>query len=465
TLEALRRTPSENEREAVLRVLTERAVLAAGVIEDGSRSTRPDGEPRTFRGADGEEHPIPNLEAEIRERLIEAFGLQTPESTLAWLESIEALEPGVEHLVAIRGPHLPEYYDGDMDLTMVIDRGDVWYEFPYDEQGNERAQPVRRRPSYTVFTEYLGERIALARFGTTVGGWRSDLQDGALMWKYKGSPIGPRVWTRIVASPVWLPPESTPHRSLLVRNPRGRDAERWAVNYHETGPSYASAYGLVAAYHREFRYDAEGELRLGGDEGIRTHGSVDYMSIMRRHSHGCHRLHNHIAVRLMSFVLAHRHHTRTGQQPLAFRRELEHEEETYLLELNQGGYVFELERPIHVDVREGRIRGTVAEPIEHALPKYDEEVGAYVMPDGQTVTVDRAGTITPIILPDAAPPPALDAGMDGGVPAPGLPSALAAPGATPAPALGLEAAPALAPPRAPPRPVSPTGAAPRAPSG
>ena len=68
------------------------------------------------------------------------------------------------------------------------------------------------------------------------------------------------------------------------------------------------AYGLVAAYHQLYSEDTDGNVRLGGDQGIRMHGSVDYMSIMRRHSHGCHRLHNHIAVRLMSWVLAHRHH-------------------------------------------------------------------------------------------------------------------------------------------------------------
>jgi hypothetical protein len=26
-----------------------------------------------------------------------------------------------------------------MDLSVEIDRGDVWYEFPFDEEGRERA--------------------------------------------------------------------------------------------------------------------------------------------------------------------------------------------------------------------------------------------------------------------------------------------------------------------------------------
>ncbi len=418
TLNRLRETPVEVEREAVLRVLTERAMHAAGIIEDGSRSERADGEPRTFRGADGEQHPIPNLEAELRQNVIEAFGLQTPEGTLAFLNELGTLEPGENHVVAIEKPTLPEYYSAEMDLEVEIDRGDLWYEFPYGPDGRERAQPIQRRPRLTIFVNYRDQRIPLARFGTTIGGWRTELIDGVSMWKFKVSEIGERVWHRIVASPVWLPPESTPHRSLMRRNPRrGRGEPRYVANYHETGPSYASAYGLVAAYHQRF-LERDGEIRLGGDEGIRTHGSVDYMSIMRRHSHGCHRLHNHIAVRLMSYVLSRRPHRRVGQQTLGFRRELEHDGETVQLELNEGGYQFELETPLRVNVLEGRIRGRRMTPIPHGLPKWDEDVGAFVMPDGQTVEVDRMGNITPITLdlPDAA----IDGGPDAGVIAPVL---------------------------------------------
>jgi len=420
TLAMLRLGTRELERRAVLRVLTERAMHAAGVIEDGSRSFVREGEPRTFRGADGEPHPIPNLEAELREILVEAFGLQTPEGTRAWLQGLGELERGQPKIVAIRMPELPEYYAEAMDLYVEIDRGDVWYEFPYDENGRERAQPLQRRPRLTVFTRYNGQRIPLARFGTTIGGWRTEVVDGVPMWKYKNSEVGERVWARIVAAPVWLPPESTPARDILARNPRrGRPGERpYVVNYHETGPSYASAYGLVAAYHQKFLQTPEG-IRVGGDEGIRTHGSVDYMSIMRRHSHGCHRLHNHIAVRLMSFVLAHRPHRRAGQQTLGFRRELEHEGETYLMEIDQGGYVFYLEEPLRVNVREGRIRGRRRTPIEHPIPKFDEEAGGYRMPDGTLVTVDRMGNITPIEAPNDG---GVDADADAAELAPGAPA-------------------------------------------
>lgn len=395
TLEMLRRHPFEGEREAVIRVLTERAMHAAGVIEDGSVEA-------TYRGTDGRERQVPNLEARIREIVIDAFGLQTPDSTFAFLESLGELRPDEPRLVAIALPELPEYYAADMDLSIEIDRGDVWYEFPYDERGNERPQPVERRPRLSVFTTWRGQRIRLARFGTTIGGWRSELIDGRLWWRYKNSPPGPVVWHQIVAAPVWLPPESTPPRDIFVRTGRrGRDAYR--PNYHETGPSYASAYGLVAAYHIGYREREDGSVRLVGDDGIRTHGSVDYMSIMRRHSHGCHRLHNHIAVRLMSFVLAHRRHTRVGQQTVAFRREVEIEGHRYAMEINQGGYVYQLAAPVRVEVLEGRIRGELMQPVVEPLPRYDATVGAYVLPDGTRVQVSRTGRVTPI-----PPAPATD---------------------------------------------------------
>ncbi len=413
TIDALRRGVIDNEHEDVLRVLVERAMHSLGVIEDGSRSFIREDEPRTYEDEDGETHTLPNFEEDLRERIIQAFGLTSPEATLAWLESLVELPAGEHMRVALDGPTMPAYYADEMPLEFETDRGDVWYEFPYDEEGNERAQPVQRRPRLTVYTRYRGRRIPLARFGTTIGGWRSEVVDGTVMWKYKGSEVGPRVISRIVAAPVWLPPESTPPRSLLSRNQR-RGGPRYLVNYHETGPSYASAYGLVAAYHQKFGERPDGTIRLGGDEGIRTHGSVDYMSIMRRHSHGCHRLHNHIAVRLMSFVLQHRPHHREGLQQLTFRRNLEHDGIQYLMAIDEGGYVFRLDEPMRVNVLEGRVRGARRTPIEHPIPKYDRDIGAYVMPDGQTVTVDRMGNITPIML-DAGRYGSMDGAIDGGV--------------------------------------------------
>lgn len=418
TLAMLRRSPEEGEREAVIRVLTERAMHASGVIEDGSIHG-------SFRGSDGATHDVPNLEGQLRTLMIEAFGLETPESTLAFLDAIGELPADGEHLVAFRGPPLPEYYSADMDFEVEIDRGDVWYDFPYGAHGEELAQPVERRPHTTIFVRWPSgdanaQRIPLAQFGTTIGGWRSELVDGTTFWRYKNSPPGPVVWHQIVAAPVWLPPESTPVRELLVRS-NARGEHGWAPDYHEVGPSYASAYGLVAAYHIRYFERPDGTVRLGGDEGIRSHGSVDYTSIMRRHSHGCHRLLNHIAVRLMSYVLAHRRHTRDGVQQLGFRRQLERDGNSWTMALDRGGYVFTLERPVHVEVLVGRIRGDVQRPIDELLPRFDPARGAYVqldpaIPEGIPVTVNRYGTITPIPGGWAAvTPPDAGAGVDAGV--------------------------------------------------
>ncbi|HTB78946.1 MAG TPA: hypothetical protein VK762_37140 [Polyangiaceae bacterium] len=406
SVEALKQPPLEGERQAVLRVLTERGMHAGGFLEDGSLASKPD-KPRTFLGADGKEHAVPNLEQELEDDIIKAFGLQTPESTLAWLESLGTLSGN--SLVAIEGPQPPEYYSSNMDLSVVIDRGDVWYEFPYDDQGRERFQPVQRRPMLTVYTEYLGHKIALARYGTTVGGWRTELVDGVEMWSYKGSPVGPRVWRQIVAAPVWLAPPGTPIKTLITRDFNSKTG--YSINWHELGPSYASAYGLVAAYHSRFKEGDDGEVELQGDEGIRTHGSVDYMSIMDRHSHGCHRLHNHIAVRLMSFVLAHRSHKRVGETPVVYKNKVNNDAESppddseYVIEIKKTGYAFQLQRPVPVDVLPGHILGRQRTPITTLLPKYDTTKGAYVMSDGRTVRVDRTGEITTI----AAPAP--DAGV------------------------------------------------------
>jgi len=410
SVEALKQPPLEGERQAVLRVLTERGMHAGGFLEDGSPTNGSSDKPRTFVGADGKEHPVPNLEQEVEGDIVKAFGLQTPESTLAWLESLGALSGN--KLVAIEGPEAPEYYSPNMDLSVVIDRGDVWYEFPYDDQGHERFQPVQRRPTLTVYTDYLGQKITLARYGTTVGGWRTELVDGVEMWQYKGSPVGPRVWRQIVSAPVWLAPPGTPVKTLVTRDFNSKTG--YSIDWHELGPSYASAYGLVAAYHSRFKEGDDGEVELQGDEGIRTHGSVDYMSIMDRHSHGCHRLHNHIAVRLMSFVLAHRPHTRLGETPIAYKNTVKNNAESppddseYVIEIKKTGYAFRLDRPVPVEVVAGHIVGRRRTPITTALPKYDETKAAYVMPDGSTVRVDRMGEVTPI----ASPPP------DAGAPAP-----------------------------------------------
>jgi hypothetical protein len=89
--------------------------------------------------------------------------------------------------------------------------------------------------------------------------------------------------------------------------------------------------------------------------------------------------------------------------------------------LDHGGYVFTLERPVHVEVLEGRIRGDLHRPIVDPLPRFDPARGAYVqidpnVPEGIPVTVSRLGVITPIPGGWAAvTPPDAGMGADAGV--------------------------------------------------
>jgi len=127
---------------------------------------------------------------------------------------------------------------------------------------------------------------------------------------------------------------------------------------------------------------------------------------MRRHSHGCHRLHNHIAVRLFSFVVNHRPHARTGHQPTAFVMDLEYEEEQHKIEIRRGGYAFRLDKPIFVTVLEGRIKGKVRRPILTAIPKFNSVCKAYYLPDGSTVIPQPDGKLIP-----STPPADCDPGL------------------------------------------------------
>jgi hypothetical protein len=107
----------------------------------------------------------------------------------------------------------------------------------------------------------------------------------------------------------------------------------------------------------------------------------------------------------MSFVLAHRPHTRVGETPVDYKNTVTNNAENpaddtdYVIEIKKTGYSFRLERPVPVDVLVGNIVGKRRTPITAALPKYDATKGGYVMPDGSTVRVERTGEITPIAAP------------------------------------------------------------------
>jgi hypothetical protein len=350
----LQRPPLDLHFETFRRILTERVADAAGILEDGSA-----GRGARYRGPDGKVTPVPNVIADHLKALLAALEIATPQDMMTFLRTFG--RKGLRQLrVAFTPPALPPYYAAHMELEVEIDRGDIWYDFPFTAQGQPIEQKRLRYPSLTAFTTWNGQRIPLARWRTTIGSWRSELHpDGEIYYKYKSSDVGPRIWKQIVAAPVWVPPDSTPGQDLLTRKVFDiRVGPVDVVNTEVMGPGFQSAYGLVMAIHH--KVTASGGLF---DNQIRTHGSVDYTSIARRFSHGCHRLVNARAVRLFGFVLRHRSHLRHGDNPLGIKKLFSVAGRRFGYELTTRGYYYELTPPLPVNVLEGRVLGPTKKPI------------------------------------------------------------------------------------------------------
>ncbi len=364
TAHALSWSPRETAFHTIHRALTERVMDAAGIVEDGS-TVRRNGKARTYTGSDGAEHEVRNLEEEFSLALIQHLGVGTVDEAVAFLgeHDFSTLR------IAVRLPDLPEYYSDHMDLYAVINRGDIWYEYPYDDEGNEIHRPLGQRPTLTMYVKHGGEKIALVKYGTTIGGWRSTTRDGVEYWAYKNSDIGPRVWKNIIGAPSWIPPNSTPLRDLVVKH-RRRGKIRYEANHGELGPGYASAYGLVMGINHNMVERDSGTVFL--DNGIRVHGSVSYQSIQKRHSHGCHRLHNHLALRLFDFVLSHRNHKRAGQELATYPRSFTYEDRAFRLKVDTRGYFWEMEPPVPLMVTRGNILGKQQTPITTYIIKPEE---------------------------------------------------------------------------------------------
>lgn len=364
TMDYLARPLLTNDHDGFLRVLRERVVAAAGVVEDGSVDGAK-GAP-TYKSATGAQLPVRNLAEELTKAAAEQLGVNTPEGALAFLKRHSAEE--FRHLrAAVKLPALPEYYGPHMDLSIVIDRGEVWYDLPWDAAGVRHAQPRRRYPSFHLYVTYNQQRIPLARWRTTIGGWRAEQAgDGYEYFRYKGSDVGARVIRNVVAGPVWIAPESTPTRSL-VKAKTVNGAWSRVVNYDELGPGYLSAYGLVAGYLVSPGKDG----RPDWDNGIRIHGSSEYLSMYSAdgYSHGCHRLPNHLALRLYAFILHHRTMTVLGDQYANIARQFLIKDDVFEIRIPSRGYSYQLEPPLPVTVLEGDIRGNLRQPVTTYVPK------------------------------------------------------------------------------------------------
>jgi hypothetical protein len=419
TLGALLRSPLDLDHQTFRRVLAERIADAAGIIEDGtvSRGKTPalyrDGDAPRMGGTGGQaaagdtpptERAVPNLTEDFVTALLASIHVTTPEEMTDFLR--QHGQEGLARLrVAFRAPPLPPYYQSepgrDMDLSVEIDRGDVWYDFPFDARGRPMEQPRTNYPHLTLFVTWRGQKIPLGRWRTTIGSWRSELHaNGRVYYRYKNSDVGPRLWKNVVAGPVWIPPDGTPAKDLLTRKVRDRNkGPEVVVNTDVMGPGFQSAYGLVMAIHIN---------RSGFDNQIRTHGSVDYTSIARRFSHGCHRLVNSRAVRLFDFVLRRQRFKRIGAIPLALKRQFVVDNAPYEFEINTRGYYYQLLHPIAVEVTEGRIKGKAQQPnlsyVRKAGVDYsgvDEETNPSVATPDTAASIPRAAY--PLPLPPEAP--------------------------------------------------------------
>jgi len=372
TLAALQHPQMELHFETFRRILMERIADAAGIIEDGSVAGGK--KPATYMDVAGKEHPVPNLVGDYADALMADLKIRTPGDAATFLRRVGREGLATLHVAHRPGPP-PPYYDQrmgqHMELSVEIDRGDVWYDFPFDESGQPITQLRVNFPTLTVFVLWQKQKIPLVRWRTTIGSWRSETQkNGKVYYKYKNSDVGPRIWQQIVASPVWIPPDGTPAKDLLTRKTLDRDVGPvTVVNTDVMGPGFQSAYGLVLAIHH--RKSGSGLF----DNQIRTHGSDDYTSIARRFSHGCHRLVNSRAVRMFDFILRRRLFERIGNQPINLRKRFTYEDKQYEYLLDTRGYYYELKQPIPVLVTEGRIMGKIKHPIDAFVPKPGVDYG------------------------------------------------------------------------------------------
>jgi hypothetical protein len=356
TVDALARPLLDNDYDALVRALRERVVSAAAIIEDGTGGTK--------------KHAARNLADEYTQAALQQLGLRDAASALAFFQRHPA-ERFETLRAAVKLPPRPDYYAPHMELSIVVDRGDVWYDLPFDEAGNFRQRARNRYPHLTLFVTHAGEKIPLARWRTTIGGWRAEqAPNGYEYFRYKASDVGARVIRQIISGPVWIAPPSTPMRGLVKgKTVNGRPMR--IVNYDELGPGYLSAYGLVAGY-----FVVPGKNgRPDWDHGVRAHGSSDYLSIYSGSgfSHGCHRLPNHVAIRLYSFILRHRTQQVVGDQPLNYTRQFLQGDTVYEIKIPSRGYAYMLDPPVPVTVLEGTIRGTQREPIRGYVPKPNTE--------------------------------------------------------------------------------------------
>jgi hypothetical protein len=388
----------EHDFRLLLRVLRERVVDAIGLLEDGSALgvqgqvqgrvlDSPEFQPlavpadKAPNGAPGAEsapaaadasskiRPAPDLIAPATQAASEALGWKSPDAVLA--STLVAAPPasktgarkiakarGLQPLpaaVAIKLPPLPSYHGPKMELRAEIDRGEVVLERPkVDKDGHTKWKPpVADRPTLTLYAKAGDHEVALCRWPTTIGGWKTfEKKDGTMALKYKDSVTGDAVWPEVLATPTWHPAPGMPTKRLVIK--RG---DTFEPKTEIIGPGYRAAYGLVAIVHHQImEKNDKGEPQLM-DLRIRTHGTPGYRAVKRGESNGCHRLHNFEALRLAAFLVKHHESVRDGLVPEDYVRTLTYRGQQVALESESKGYRFKLTPPVPVTVLEGDVKG------------------------------------------------------------------------------------------------------------
>ena len=122
-----------------------------------------------------------------------------------------------------------------MALSIEVDRGSVWYDFPYTDSGRPKRQRRKYFPTLNLMLDYNGKRFPLVSWRTTIGGWFEEMaENGYVYLKYKQSDVGKRILRRVVAAPTWRPPASTPVDTLRKR--------RWLNGKAQNVVSYGSKW-------------------------------------------------------------------------------------------------------------------------------------------------------------------------------------------------------------------------------
>ncbi len=365
TRDAFRTDIRELDLRATLRALRERVVDATGLIEDGSareefgtvlgRHLDTD----SFRVSTGHKplkNGAPDLISKATDAAARALGWTSIENVRAFFA--KNVKPGfIRKRIAVRLPKMPAYHARHMELRAEVDRGDVWYEPPRQYWGGCFAYPAKFKPTVTLYAKHGDREVALMRWHTTIGGWNKERAPGGWIGlRYKNSDVGKRMWRDLIVSPAWYPFKSTPDDELVKRTWRGV-----RLKHEVFGPSYRSAYGLVMLIHHQ-------KVKIRGkeywwDNGIRTHGSANFKSIIKGCSHGCHRLYNHQSMRLGSFLLRHRNHTRHGPVKENYERIVRAKGRVLKMKLKDRGYRYEMTPPVKIEVLEGRVRGYRKQPI------------------------------------------------------------------------------------------------------